>query len=255
MSRNEPGIAGEALAGEGARSAVLLAGSRAWRRESLVFLVYYVVYVAYLFVWPETESLHWVSLVVLPFLIVVFLGSRSGSASLRDALASVGLRRGNLRKGLVLAAVVGIALGTLALWAQEGFGAVRAMAASGKLFWFLPFAIVLMLVTAASTEEFFFRGVLQTRLTRWWGRSLPAVFATAILFGLYHVPYAYLEAGWSSHGHFAAAVSSGLTEGGIFGLIYGFIYARSRGNLLASILTHALFNAISGLVWLHVWGL
>jgi membrane protease YdiL (CAAX protease family) len=143
----------------------------------------------------------------------------------------------------------------LILWAQEGFGKVAQMATTGRLFWFFPFAFGLMIATAATTEEFFFRGVLQTRLTRWTGRAWVAIPLVALLFGLYHVPYAYLVLDWPSHGDLADAFRTGIVEGGIGGLAFGIVYARSRGNLVASILTHALYNSVGGLLWLKIWGI
>ena len=71
-----------------------------------------------------------------------------------------------------------------------------------------PLALVLLMMTAGFTEEFFFRGVLQTRLTTSLKSKVWGVVVAAVLFGLYHLPYAYLHPGWPSHGDWGAWLES-----------------------------------------------
>jgi hypothetical protein len=67
------------------------------KQEALWALVYFTFYVAYLFLRLENEFLHWFSLVALPFAaIVLFQRKKSGLWSVKAALRTVGLRRGNL---------------------------------------------------------------------------------------------------------------------------------------------------------------
>ena len=87
-----------------------------WRStEALVFLTYYCLFMAYNFVVRESDPMHWLGLVLVPFVLVYLCGRRMRGDGLRAALASVGLRRGNLTRGLPLALLVGFALGSLQL--------------------------------------------------------------------------------------------------------------------------------------------
>jgi membrane protease YdiL (CAAX protease family) len=114
---------------------------------------------------------------------------------------------------------------------------------SGDVFIRLPIAFVLMLLTAGFTEEFFFRGILQSNLARKFNRQWPAILISSVLFGVYHLPYAFLKPTWSTHGIFWAAFQEGVIMTGIMGAILGFIYARTK-HLVAPIICHALFDAV-----------
>ena len=60
-----------------------------------------------------------------------------------------------------------------------------------------------MMLTAGFTEEFFFRGFLQTRLEVLTRSRVAAVLLASICFGLYHLPYAYFNPAWPSAGDIA----------------------------------------------------
>ena len=110
--------------------------------------------------------------------------------------------------------------------------------------------ILLLLLTAGFTEEFFFRGVLQTRLARWWRADLWAVLATAALFGLYHFPYVFLDSSSQLHGH----VWGSLEECGydaLAGVAIGLVYWRARKNLFAAVAVHVLIDALPAMTMVH----
>ncbi|MEW6213575.1 MAG: CPBP family intramembrane glutamic endopeptidase, partial [Acidobacteriota bacterium] len=92
-------------------------------------------------------------------------------------------------------------------------------------------------------EEFFFRGVLQTRFENLFGNKFLAVVAASILFGLYHLPYAYLNPRWPSFGNWSDAFASAMGQGVPAGLIFGTVYARTR-NLLVPVIVHSLINTL-----------
>jgi membrane protease YdiL (CAAX protease family) len=213
------------------------------RREAWWALGYVAAYLAYLTVALESELLHWVTLVVLPVLVVRFLRSPE-MRRLPAVLGSFGLRRGNLWRGVGWAAVAAVAIGVF-----QGMGGsshaqeIRDVVRSGRAVWALPLAFLAMLLTAGFTEEFFFRGFLQTRLTVLFGSRVVGLLASALLFGVYHVPYAYLHPNWPTHGDLGAAIGSAMGQGGIAGLLLGALYAVTRGNLLACVVLHAGINA------------
>ena len=210
--------------------------------ESIPLLLYSLVYLLYLFATLEGEAGHWVTLVALPFLMVLLLRRARGKPTGIAALgAAVGLRRGRLTTGLGIAAGVGLALAALQLMVSRSRAQILEALTSTSALYLLPLAFVLLLLTAAFTEEFFFRGILLTRLRARWG-ALPALLVSSFLFGLYHLPYAYLHPRWPSHGDWAAALSAAMSQGGLAGLILGGVYIIARGNLLAPVLVHALIN-------------
>lgn len=227
-------------------------GVAAWRRESIVFLVYYALFMVYMTMRPEGELLHWISLVAVPFAVIVALRahSRVRGQGLAEALASVGLRRGNLRRGLGMAVLVGLALSVLqVLVLSDRKAQIWQIIVSGKILIYLPLVVVLLFVTAGFTEELFFRGVLLTRLRGWWG-AVPALIVSSLLFGAYHFPYVFLMNGSHLRGH----VWGSLGECGydaVAGLILGLVYLRSRENLLAAVVTHVLIDALPAMTLIH----
>ncbi|NIR00278.1 MAG: CPBP family intramembrane metalloprotease [Gemmatimonadales bacterium] len=209
----------------------------------MAVLAYFAVYMTYQFRYAESDIAHWITLVLLPFVLLHALRRLSGPTSFpADTLRAVGLRRRNLRSGLIWAIPLGLVLSALPMLFSERRQEVWRIIESGKVLYLFPLATVLLLLTAGFTEEFFFRGILQTRLARWIKSNVWAVVVTAVLFGLYHVPYAYLKPQWPSYGNLEAAFRIALFEGGVGGLILGAVYVKARGNLLACIVMHALID-------------
>ena len=225
------------------------------RRRALFALGYYAAYMGYHFWRPESDLLHWVSLVIVPLALIFLLEpGPDGKRSLSAALASVGLRRGNLATGLGWALVLGLAISTLAALASNRRPEVWDVLTSMRALYMLPAAFLLLLLTAAFTEEFFFRGVLQARLTDWTRSRVAGVLITALLFGIYHIPYAFLEPAWPSYGDLGAATRVALWEGGLGGLILGTVFVFAKRNLVASILVHACINLLPALALLKFGG-
>jgi membrane protease YdiL (CAAX protease family) len=217
----------------------------AW--PAIAAVAYFFAYLAYLFSHIENEVEHYRSIVLLPLLLIYIFQTQQGERRFGAALTSVGLNRGNLRRGLLVALLVGLGLSVLQLVASDRIAAVWDLLVTGRAAYLFPIALTFMLLGPGFTEEFFFRGVIQTRLARWFGAHWPAILVTSVLFGLYHLPYAYLNPSWPSHGDLPRAFVAAMVQGGIGGLILGTVYAVSRQNLLAPILTHALINTVPGM--------
>jgi membrane protease YdiL (CAAX protease family) len=213
--------------------------------ESAFAMGYTALYLGYLCLRQEGELSHWLTLVALPFVGVWLIRSRRRSrTSLGAALGSVGLARSRLTRGLGTAVVVGALLQLVQLANRHQRAALGEIIASGEIVYLLPLAFVLLLVTAAFAEEFFFRGVLQTRLTALCRSSLWAVLITSVLFALYHFPYTYFDPGWPSAGKPVDALVLALMNGIPGGLILGWVFVRAKGNLVAPIITHAMIDVI-----------
>jgi len=201
-------------------------------------VIYFAVYVGYLFLRPEGEFLHWLTLVLLPLWGLRLLSGLSFRALPR----SLGLRRDTTLGDLRGAAVLGLGFQFLQLLnARQRVEFLGALVQPlGPLLLILAF--VLVLGTAATTEECFFRGLVQSRLADFCHSEAAGLFLGMLAFVLYHVPYAYLNPAWPSAGNFPQAVQQAISNGGMSGLALGFVYWRSDRNLLASICLHALIN-------------
>ncbi|MDH4033450.1 MAG: CPBP family intramembrane metalloprotease, partial [candidate division Zixibacteria bacterium] len=168
---------------------------------------------------------------------------RFGKFSFGDLMRSVGFNRRHLKRGILWGMACGIPLAVVQTQLSRKGDEIWEVIMSGDVFIRLPMAFVLMLITAGFTEEFFFRGVLQTTLVRRIGNRWLAIGISAVLFGFYHLPYAYLNENWSTHGDFWGAMQEGVLMASVMGIILGIIYDRSK-NLIAPIVCHSLFNAV-----------
>jgi membrane protease YdiL (CAAX protease family) len=222
------------------------------RAEALFGLVYAALYIGHLFGRQEGEASHWLTLVVVPALGLWWIRRRRRTwRSLRATLGSVGLVPSRFRDGLGTAAAVGVLMQLVQLAGSRQREALADLLAGGRILYLLPLALVLLLATAAFTEEFFFRGVLQARLAAWCRSWLWAVLITSVVFSLFHFPYAFLDAGWPSAGDPGHALRLAFANGLPGGLLLGWVYVRGRGNLFAPMLTHAMINLIPAMGLLH----
>ncbi|MBT8397037.1 MAG: CPBP family intramembrane metalloprotease [Gemmatimonadetes bacterium] len=204
---------------------------------------FFSVYLIYLFWRQENELLHWVSLVALPTLLVLWLRREAGGSGLGSVLASFGLSRENLGRGWLVALGVGVVLGMVQLFLSRSGAASLDAFRTGRAVYLLPLAFVLLLFLAGFTEEFFFRGFLQTRLEALFNSKALSLVVTSFLFGLYHLPYAYFNPNWPSAGDWSAAWGASLGQGIPAGLIFGGLYLYTRKNLLVCVVLHALVDA------------
>ncbi|MFI5384766.1 MAG: CPBP family intramembrane glutamic endopeptidase [Fimbriimonadales bacterium] len=214
------------------------------RCETLWMLAYFSVYLATLFFTLESEAVHWITLVALPFGILVYL-RRGSPGTIRLTLQSCGLARETSSHGLWWAIPVGIVLGALQLVVSQRRHEVWAILQTPSAIYLVPLSLLVMLFLAGFTEEFFFRGIIQSRLQRSLKSNLLAVIASSLLFAAYHIPYAYLNPNWPTHGDLPAAIGATLAQGGLIGLILGTVFVKSRGNLLACVIVHALIDTLA----------
>jgi len=214
-------------------------------RECVAAAAYFTVYLALSFLSPGSEVRHYLTLVALPLALVVLL--RAGDPIARrhgPVLGSFGLRRGNLKTGLVPAVALGLAIGLFQLTQRRAGPELWELIRTGKALYVFPIAAAFGLLTAGLTEEFFFRGFLQTRIEWLTGSPWMAVLLVTLAFGLYHVPYAYLNPDWPTAGDLPGALRLGLVEGGLGGFILGGAYVLFKRNLLACIVLHGMIDAV-----------
>jgi membrane protease YdiL (CAAX protease family) len=217
-------------------------------KESILFVLYFLAYVAYLAWRPESELFHWITLVIIPVAILFLVHVKSGlEPAWTSVLRSVGLGKRPSLLGFAVALIVGALLSCLQLAGRNG-EALRELIRSGRALWLWPLSFVLMVATAAGTEEFFFRGILQTRLTAALRSRLLAIGATAILFAIYHIPYAYHNPSWGTQNDLVGAIRAAAETGLPIGVLLGGVFAIAGDSLPASVLCHALINSFPGML-------
>lgn len=211
---------------------------------------YFALYMPYLFATLENETLHWVTLVLIPVALVAYYAGPGGR--LRRTLASLGLRWGSLRSGLGLTLGLCVAVCLFQVAFSRMGDEIVAVLSSPRALLILPLTLAFLLAFTATTEEVFFRGFLQTRLeratgSRWWGLVL-----ASLLFGLYHLPYAYLNPRWPSSGDWGDALVASFGQGVPGGLILGGLFLYSKRNLAAPLLFHACVDLLPAATMLRV---
>lgn len=127
------------------------------RKEASFALVYFAIYLTYLFLRQESEALHWLSLVILPSILLFVMQRRARKSrwTVGEMLATIGLVKSRLKNGILLAIIAALGLGMLQLVFSDQREEIWARITSGKIIITLPIAFIFMLLTAGFTEEFF----------------------------------------------------------------------------------------------------
>jgi uncharacterized protein len=169
---------------------------------------------------------------------LVLIGSTEGARGLRRELrARLLYTRGTLRWFVIAGAVPAIAVAI----------AVASGRAAGHGASFIPLTAVLpmigvQVITGAVGEELGWRGFLLPRLGRRIGR-MQAAFAMAILWSIWHVP-AFFTPGMP---HQVMPMPLTLAFIALFGLFMAFVFDRTGGSVLATVLAHLSLNIASGI--------
>jgi len=209
------------------------------------WLLYFVALFVSLFATLEGELAHWITLVLLPFLGIVWVARRGDpSVSFLEITRSLGLHWPEGGRGVPLAVVLAVVVQGFQLMNGPQRRELALILSSGGAVWVIPSAFLLLMMTAAFTEEFFFRGILQRSLMARLGGWRSAIVLTSIAFSLYHLPYAYLDAGWPSVGDIVQASRVAFTTGVMGGVALGLVFVRAGGSLLPSVFLHACINWI-----------
>lgn len=185
------------------------------------------------------EATNWLLLVLLPLLITARIRKEKIIVTLRE----IGVRLPEQKTGwkilLVCLIYTGIIFFVFSLSEETSMADLNIL----KILRNFPVFLLLMMVTAGFTEEFFFRGILQRCLTNTLKQPYLAIFITSILFGLYHFPFAYYL--WDDvSGNVIDVFQIIMTEQAVAGFAFGLLYEKSNKNLWCSVLLHSLSNAV-----------
>ena len=214
--------------------------------------LYFLVYWVWLFLTLEGELGHWATMVLIPLLLVGAFQSGSIRQRLGATLRSMGLRPDRATRGLALTAGLGLAVCIFQVGFSRNGDEMVALLRSARALVAVPMALLFLLVFTAVTEETLFRGYLQTRLERLTGSRVWGLLSASVLFGVYHVPYAYLNPNWPSAGNWSEAWMSALGQGIPGGLILGGLFLYTGKNLYMPILFHACVDVLPAALMLKV---
>src|SRR4051812_35948017 len=115
----------------------------------------------------------------------------------------------------------------------------------------LPLCFLWLFVEAGLVEEFFFRGLLQTRLAIWFKSEVTGVALMALAFGLAHAPgfilrRAGLAEAIGENPSAADAIAYAIVVLSVGGIFFGIVWARTR-NLYAVMVIHAATDLLPNL--------
>ncbi len=224
----------------------LLSNEKFVRSMFWVSIFYFSLYFAYqiLFIDLVSELNHWLTLVTLPFVILLITMKLTVRESrFTDIFAILNIRKTGLLKNLMWGILIGTVMGFVQVMLSRQSSEIMAAIKNGSFFYKFPVAIIMMLMTAGFTEEFMFRGFIQTSLQNRLKSGVWAVLVASALFGIYHFPFAFYKESWPSHGNFWGAIQEGVLFAFIAGLIIGGCYAKFK-SLVVPVIIHAMFNAV-----------
>jgi membrane protease YdiL (CAAX protease family) len=107
----------------------------------------------------------------------------------------------------------------------------------------VPLVFLWLVLEVGVVEEFFFRVLLQSRLSAAMRSELGGIVIMSLIFGLVHAPGLYLrtsvtQEGLSAHPSFLMAVGYSIVITSVAGFFLGVLWARTR-NFLVIVLVHA----------------
>lgn len=246
-------------------------------REPLI-LAGLVVYIALIII-PGNKSIAWllpasllesetavevitlvrkmITLVIVPFLAYRILYKFSP----RDFGLSPDLRKALTGKHLTIFLVMALALAVFNYFAGRGASPLReGLASSTQLLIGIPLLFLWDYLEVGLGEEFFFRGLLQNRLSVLLRSPWGAVFVTALLFGLVHAPGMYLRGAGVIEGiggdpSLLTCIGYCIAVQSIPGIFFGILWMRTR-NLWILMGIHAITDLVPHLYGFIVnWGI
>ena len=187
---------------------------------------------------------NWFFLVLVPVGLLVL--TRRRAVSLRAMLRSVGITRTGMKDALKLAVLImPLSVPLLYIVGEQQRSGIQ-MIFHSPLRAAVSFLVsfVLALLTVGFVEEFFFRGILQSRLAACLGSEWRGLLVASFLFGLLHLPMYFFSPFEHTRGNLVWALTSVITEQAMAGVLLGAVWARTH-NLATPVLVHAFIDAIA----------
>jgi membrane protease YdiL (CAAX protease family) len=216
-------------------------------RLLFLYMIPLAVFIAYGFSaihrWVPSEPAD--SLVILAAKLLVFVAIPAGLMISRFGYSMRDLAPLSLPTSHMLAFVgVGALLLVFQSVAGRGLRDIAAANVSGDtLLLGMPVVFIWLALEVGVVEEFFFRVLLQSRLSATLRSELGGIVLMSLLFGLIHAPGLYLrtsvtQEGLSGHPSVWMAIGYSIVITSVAGFFLGVLWARTR-NFLVLVLVHA----------------
>ena len=213
--------------------------------------------------WIESARTHFFVSLARKLVVFVFLPFAALRLLFGYRWRDFGLQAAALRElGKSHFLVVLVLCGAVLLFQYFMGGAARPLRegkfSSAQLLAALPICFVWLAVEAGLVEEFFFRGLVQSRLSAWFRSETSGVALMAIIFGLAHAPGLILRGageveGLGAHPNAMQAVAYTIVTMAPGALVFGVVWARTR-NLFAVILIHAAVDLLPNVsAFIETW--
>jgi membrane protease YdiL (CAAX protease family) len=121
-----------------------------------------------------------------------------------------------------------------------------------------PLTFVVLILEVGLVEEFFFRALLQSRLTAWMKSDVGGIVASGLLFGLAHAPGIYLRGAGAIDGlgtapSFLTSIGFSIVALSVTSFFLGLMWARTR-NLWLMMAIHATVDLLPSVPeFIQVW--
>lgn len=228
-------------------------------REAALLAAYLVAVAAFIawglgIIETGVPSEPWKSVVILAAKLAVFVliplavFHRLWGYGIRDFLAPWPALRQHARPALWMALIMIL----FQLIVGRGLSEIRH---SGLAAWALtlgiPIVYVWLLIEVGLVEEFFFRVLLQSRVSAWVRSEVAGIVLTSLLFGLAHAPGLYYRTGETleavgPHPSWLMAVGYSIVITSVAGFFLGVLWARTR-NLVLVMAVHAAGDLVPNL--------
>lgn len=211
--------------------------------------------------WVENEQTNSFVIVIrklIVFVAVPFIIYKAFGFSLKDFGISKNSFKFFSKKGILLFVVLSIAAFLFQYYFSNSGKTIRKEDFSFKqLLGGLPLTFLWYFIEAGLVEEFFYRALLQSRLTVLLKSATGGIATAAIIFGLSHAPGLYLR-GAGSEGvteqlPFLFWCAYTLAYMSIAGIFLGVIWSKTK-NLWLIMAIHAMVDLLPGLAgFIHTW--
>jgi len=213
--------------------------------------------------WIESDRIRFFFTLIKKLLVFVVLPLAIFGRGFRCSLRNFGFQVAGLRElvrsHLPLVIVSAVAILTF----QYFLGGAAAPLREGKfstteLLLGLPLCLCWLIVETGLVEEFFFRALLQTRLSVWFRSEATGVILMALIFGLAHAPgfifrHAGVVEGLGANPSTLDAIAYSIVTLSVGGIFFGVVWVRTR-NLFALMLLHAVTDLFPNLSdFVRIW--
>ncbi|OGU56475.1 MAG: hypothetical protein A2V66_05765 [Ignavibacteria bacterium RBG_13_36_8] len=221
-------------------------------KEIILILFYLLAFIICLFIFPDLEYVQWITLVIVPFTLLFFLQRKNLlTPSFKLSLALFGLKRNNISNGIIGSMLLGLVICIIQYVFIFRNIVTFNILESLQVFLILPIAFLLLIFLGAFTEEFFFRGIIQTRIVRIIRSKTIGVVFTALLYAVFRiVPHPFtLEP--SILPFFDSQILSSFLEGLTIGILLGHVYVKSDENLISAVLLNAFIYLLPTMLFIQ----